>query len=261
MQPDSLTDVVLSLPSRMMRKGIEEQLRKEAPHLDPKTMWNSVRVRAESSNADPAHALLAGLLEPYATRHGGDGQTIIFWPEDFVSYFLDLAEASGIDVEEFGRKLDPASEHPEYVVGFAFRALCEIEDLYVEVPGACIGCRIPRAFLITVAAAMIGIATNKLGTNNAYLTGTLSGIGSLLLNILANRYSSAAHSQTDWLEELILRTIEGDGRQTARELHERTHIESRLLEKTLHRLLDKKLLMEIPHWSGNHETEFDLSQR
>lgn len=175
---------------------------------------------------------------------------VIFWPEHFVIFFTLVAIEAGIDVQVYGTRLNPKAASPENVPGIAFRTVAEAAGVYAENPGALTLFKVQRAFLVTMTAALIGIATGK-AIDDPTLAGALNGVGALLINILSQRYlEDGAEPETDWLEEFILTTLERHGPQSIVELHTLTHIHRPLLTRTLRALIRKKLVVRAYRWDG-----------
>ena len=224
-------------------------------------------VIAGVSRTPAGAALPSGLLrfqyhlQSYEGRHGGDEQTVTFWPEDFFAFFIDLASATRIDIDRLARALGTPGSSAEHAVARALVTVAEVERIYVEVPGALTESRVPRQFLIVVAAALIGMSTGDRGSINSAIAGALSGVGALLLELLADRYLSDQEPQTDFLEDLVLRVIEARGATSSRELRAETHVESSVLRSTITRLLRKRLLRRILTYTPRKEYRYDLAER
>jgi len=260
-QAANLCERVLSQPPHHARAMVQEALGGRASEVEASRIIDGLIAGTLNSAklSVPANLeLLAYLLTPYERKHGSAGDTIVFWPEDFISFFTDVAYEVGIDVERFGARLDHKTEHPQYTPGFAFRTLAEIAGIYVEYPNALTEFRVPRGFLVAMTAAIIGVATGKAATIDPTLAAAVGGIGSLLLNVLAQRYSQDPDPSTDWLEEFILQTLERHGRQSAHELHALTHIYKPLLQRALTGLAKKGLVEIHRTWEDGRRTFYDV---
>jgi len=258
--PSELCEGVLNSPSPYMMRLLEPQIAKRHPNLDAADAVRAVAGDPDAMTRNPESLQLAAfLVEPYANRHGSGRDYVVFWPEDFVSFFVDLAEAAGIDQHAYGRKLDSRAKHPDHVVGVAFTILAEVEEIYVETPGALTEFRVPKSFLVAIAAAMIGIATGKAAAFDPTLGGAVSGVGALLISILANRYGENIDTSVDWLEAFVLQVAEQNQPVSLADLRELTHVDRGLLEKTMKRLLRKKLVRTTTSWVGGRKTRYEIA--
>jgi MarR family len=186
---------------------------------------------------------------------------VTFWPEDFVVFFTLAAVEVGIDVQSYGARLNPKAARPEFIPGAALRTVAEVAGVYEENPGALTLFKVQRAFLVTMTAALIGIATGKV-VDDPTLSGALGGVGGLLMNILAQRYlEDGAEPETDWLEEFILATLQRHGPQSIAELHKLTHVHRPLLTRTLRGLIRKKLVARAYRWDGGRTVIYGLPRR
>jgi hypothetical protein len=184
---------------------------------------------------------------------------VIFWPDHFVVFFTLAALEAGIDVKAYGARLNPKAASPEYIPGSAFRTVAQVAGVYAENPGALTLFKIQRAFLVTMTAALIGIATGK-AVDDKILSGVLTGVGALLINILSQRYlEDGAEPETDWLEEFILTTLERHGPQSIVELHKLTHIHRPLLTRTLRALIRKKLVVRTHRWESGRTVIYGVA--
>jgi predicted transcriptional regulator len=167
--------------------------------------------------------------------------------DDF-SYLMYVYAASiGIDTETFGRKLVGDKDRVEILnfhVGKALKTLFEVEGYYVEDPYAVTIYKIPSKFLIVVGAAVIGIATGKAAQLDPLLGGAIGGVGSLLINILAARYTSDSLEKVEvtWTEEFILKILENRGEQSIKELQKHTKLYRGTIKDTLESLHGKSLV-------------------
>lgn len=219
-------------------------------------------------DSERAAALCDKLLQSFRLRHKDDAvwrelvkrpDDVIFWPEDFVVFFTAVALEAGIDVRTYGTRLSPKSLHPEYIPGMALRTVAEVASVYVEHPHALTLFTVQRTFLVTMTAAIIGIATGKATSIDPTLGGAIGGVGALLINVLAQRYiETAEEPETDWLEEFILTTLDRHGPHTVKELHDLTHIYSPLLSKTLRGLIKKQLIVRDYKWDGGRRVLYRL---
>jgi hypothetical protein len=250
---------VLTKPRRSARLFVEKLVTEHYPKLEASEVidW----LISEDHKTPDGLELLAYHLTPYEQRHGSDRHMVVFWPEDFGNFFFDVAQEAGIDLERFGRKLDPKAKHPEHVPAFAFRTVAEIARVYRENPGALTEFRVPRSFLIIMTSAIIGVATGKAAGFDPIIAGAVGGMGSLLLNILAQRYSDDADPTTDWLEEYVLSVLETQGQQSVESLYSLTHIYKPLLTRTLRGLVKKHLVEQHRTWSGGRRTFYDIPRR
>jgi hypothetical protein len=185
---------------------------------------------------------------------------VVFWPEHFGVFFTLAAVEVGIDVRAFGAKLDPKAAKPGFVPAAAFRTVAEVAGVYAENSGALTLFKVHRSFLTAMTAALIGIATGKV-TDDPTLAGALSGVGGLLINILAQRYlDDGAEPETDWLEEWILETLQRHGPQSICELHRLTNIRGPLLNRALRGLIRKKLVVRSYRWDGGRTVIYGIEK-
>jgi hypothetical protein len=183
---------------------------------------------------------------------------VVFWPEDFIVFFTIAAIEAGIDVRAYGAKLNPHSTRPELVPAAAFRTVSQVARVYAENPGALTLFKVQRAFLVTMTAAFVGMASGKV-IDDPVVSGALGGLGALLINILSERYlNDGDEPETDWLEEFILVTLERNGPQSVVELNKLTHIHRPLLTRTLRGLARKKLVVRTYHWDGGRTVIYGL---
>lgn len=201
-------------------------------------------------------------LQAYDQRHGADEESVTFWPEDLFAFVLDLAIVTGVDIQRFARNLTLRGASPEQVVARALVNLAEIERVYNETTGALSETRVPRQFLITLAAALIGMAVGDRNAVGGLAVGALSGIGALFINLLADRYfSEADEPKTDFLEELVIKVLESEGPMSAPQIRAATYIENRLLRSTIRRLLAKHLLERTLSYRSGKSYMYDLAAR
>lgn len=183
---------------------------------------------------------------------------VIFWPEDFIIFFTAAAAEAGIDVQAYGARLNPKATRPEFVPAAAFRVVAEVAGVYVEYPGALTLFKVERAFLVTMAAALIGIASGRI-IDDPTLSNALNGVGALLISVLAQRYlDDGAEPETDWLEEFILRTLQQHGPQSIIDLHKLTNVHRPLLTRTLRALIRKKLVARAYRWEAGRTVIYGL---
>jgi hypothetical protein len=181
-------EYVLSRPSTVRLARLQRALAKDLGDTVAADAVRALLGDEEVLQRYPALPAVSFLADRYDERPGTDTEIVVFWPEDFAYFFIDLAYAVGLDVERLGRRLDPDTTNPETTVGLAFARLCEIEGVYVEVPGALTTSRVSRAFLAAVTSAMIGIASARATSYDTAWGGAIGGIGGLLINIIATRY-------------------------------------------------------------------------
>ncbi|MDQ3816344.1 MAG: MarR family winged helix-turn-helix transcriptional regulator [Acidobacteriota bacterium] len=167
--------------------------------------------------------------------------------DDFSFLMYVYAASIGIDTEAFGRKLVGDRDRVEVLnfhVGKALKTLFEVEGHYVEIPHAFSIYKIPSKFLIVVGAAVIGIATGKAAQLDPLLGGAIGGVGSLLINILAARYTSNSLKAVEitWTEEFILKILENRDEQSIKELQKYTKLYRGTIKETLESLHAKNLV-------------------
>jgi len=186
---------------------------------------------------------------------------VILDTDDFVLLTMDFAEEARIDLKRFALNLTGQKDASEYIVGIALRTVFEVEGYYKEIPFALTRYRVPKEILIILGATLIGISTAKVAQMDAILAGSVSGVGSLLIDILADRYTSESEPEVDWLEEFVLQTLERYGIQSFEELKRVTNINDELLKKVLNDLKKKNLIKEHKSWIDKMDLKYDLSGR
>jgi hypothetical protein len=265
LDPRDVVNRVLSSPSLRVEALLRRRLSEEFP--DARHVTAIVEALAQGQTTEGEDVTLTSPLwriskelRPYAQRRGSDATSVTFWPEDFPAFFVDLALALGIDVHEFGRKLQPDARSHEYAVGRALTVLAQIEGIYEDVPGALTETRVPRRFLYVVASALIGMVSGS-AADNPVVNAAIGGVGGLLLDILASRFETDVEPQTDFLEDLILRVLEEKGKLSTSELIAETHMTRDLVASTLRRLLKKKLIRRVPTYVGGKTVRYDLAER
>lgn len=132
------------------------------------------------------------------------------------------------------------------------------EKYYIEIPNACTSYKVPKKFLIVFGATLIGIVTSKTSQMDPIIAGTFSGIGSLLINILSDRYASDKNYEVDWLEEFILKVLEINGVLTFEELKRKTNIYGKTLRKTINDLEKKDLICKKVSWVDENNTKYSI---
>jgi hypothetical protein len=257
---------VLTNPSRRTESSLRKALAAnftaaEAEHIVSTLIANCRATFGEQAAPPPALAHFAKHLTPYELRHASDTETVTFWPEDLFAFFVDLAFAAGVDIARFGHRLDPKAPSPDHAVARALMTVAQVERVYVDVPGALTETRVPRQFLFVLAAALIGIATGNRGSIADAVVAGLSGIGALLINLLAERYLTDPEPTTDFVEDLILRLLERRGPLSTAQLRAATHIATSLLRSTIKRLLAKRLIRRILTYTGKKAYLYDLAER
>jgi DNA-binding transcriptional ArsR family regulator len=167
---------------------------------------------------------------------------------DFVYLMMEFAEEVGIDLKEYGKRLvedDVPEKHLRFHPAIALRTVFEVEGYYVEIPNAYAHYKVPKQFLIVIGAALIGIAAGKATQIDAAIGGAISGVGGLLINILAVRYlqlQSPAKPEITWTEEFILKILEARGEQSVKELQKHTKLYRKTIKETLDKLYKKDLV-------------------
>ncbi len=167
---------------------------------------------------------------------------------DFVFLMMEFAEEIGIDLKEYGKRLvgeDVPEKHLRFHPAVALRTVFEVEGYYVEIPNAYAHYKVPKQFLIVIGAALIGIAAGKATQIDAAIGGAISGVGGLLINILAVRYlqlQSPAKPEITWTEEFILKILEARGEQSLKELQKHTKLYRKTIKETLDRLYKRDLV-------------------
>lgn len=192
-----------------------------------------------------AEALLSSVLPtPSSGLEESSPSVLILGTDDFVTISHSLAIAAGIDVADFGQRLNPSRPSP-YAFGLAIRILAEIEGYYVEVPNAYTLHRVPRDFLVTVAAVAIGIATGKAGDLGALLGGAVGGLGSLLINILSSR-ATTPQSDLKWFEEMLVAVLREAGPSDLTSLKKKTGLNRAFIQLAVDGLVSKGLVTRAP---------------
>lgn len=255
---------VFNMPPRHYRLALRAALQEQYPNEDSDTLLNRiVSSLPEVLDSDkPTESLLLQVLAtPYSNRIDFAKDELQFNTDDFVNLALDFAEQAGIDLKRYATNLTSDEQASEFVVGIALRTVFEVERHYEEIPGAFSIYTIPKQFLIVLGAAIIGIATAKTAQLDPILAGSISGVGSLLINILAARYIEKGDSEVDWLEEFVLQVLEEYGIQSFRELREKTFIHPELLKKVLSGLKEKQLVDEHKSWIDKTNLKYNLKGR
>lgn len=167
---------------------------------------------------------------------------------DFVFLMMEFAEEVGFDLTDYGRKLVGNSVREDVLkfhAGVAFRTIFEVEGHYVEFPNAYAIYKVPKQFLIVIGAALIGMATGKAFEIGPVMGGVVSGVGGLLINILAARYlelQAQREPEITWTEEFILKVLEHYGEQSLRELQRHTKLYRKTIKETVESLYKKNLV-------------------
>jgi hypothetical protein len=252
---------VLAKPKRKFRLGLERVLaQSQVENVDALIKKTKARAATERDR-DRSFALdlLRSFSSPYSTSIDFSKDNLELNTDDFVDLTMDFAEEVGIDLKRFAVNLTSNEDASEYVVGVALRTMFEIEGHYVEIPHAFTVYKVPKQFLIVLGAAIIGIATAKAYELDPILAGSIGGVGSLLINILAARYLEKGKPQIDWIEELVLQVLEEYGIQSFKELKQKTHIHPPLLKKVLKSLVKQDLVKEHRSWIDKTDLRYDLS--
>lgn len=167
---------------------------------------------------------------------------------DFVFLMMEFAEEVGFDLTDYGRKLvgnNVREDKLKFHAGVAFRTVFEVEGHYVEFPHAYAIYKVPKKFLIVMGAALIGMATGKAFEIDPIIGGVVSGVGGLLINILAARYlqlQPLGEPEVTWTEEFILKVLEHRGEQSLKELQRHTKLYRKTIKETLDSLYAKNLV-------------------
>ena len=174
-----------------------------------------------------------------------DKETITLSTDQCTYLFMEFAEHAGLDLERFGRQLHAENKPGRFIVGIAFRTVLEIEGFYVERPMASSLHHVPRTVLISLGAAILGIATAKTAAFSPEISGTISGIGSLLLNILSNRAIEEKPKPFDFYGELILELIDPIQPTLITSLQQQTNFHETVLLKIIDELEKKDAISRI----------------
>ena len=167
---------------------------------------------------------------------------------DFVFLMMEFAEEVGIDLKRYGRWLVGEGVREDRLIfhpGVALRTVFEVEGYYVEIPDAYALYKVPKQFLIVIGAALIGMVAGKTTHLDPVIGGALTGVGSLLVNILAARYLQLQESgkpEVTWTEEFMLKVLESRGEQSVRELQKYTKLYRKTIKETLDGLYKKGLV-------------------
>jgi hypothetical protein len=252
------------MPPRHYRLALKAALQEQYPNEDSDALLNKFASSVpEDLNSDQSERLLPLRLftTPYSKRIDFTKDELQFNTDDFIGLTMDFAEQVGIDLKRYATNLTSGDKASEFIVGVALRTVFEVERHYVEVPGAFCIYPIPKQFLIVLGAAIIGIGTAKAAQLDPILAGSISGVGSLLINILAARYVEKGDQEVDWLEEFVLQVLEEYGIQSFKELREKTFIHPELLKKVLRGLQTKELVDEYKSWIDKTYLKYDLKGR
>lgn len=206
-----------------------------------------------------AEALLSSVLQtPTNELENSPASVLMLGTDDFVTISHSLAIAAGIDVADFGQRLNPSRPSP-YAFGLAIRTLAEIEGYYVEVPNAYSLHRVPRDFLVTVAAVVIGIATGKASELSVLLGGAVGGLGSLLINILSSR-ATTTQSDLKWFEEMLVAVLREAGPSDLSSLKKRTGLHRAFLQLAVDGLVSKGLVTRAPRKPKSKVSVYTLKE-
>jgi hypothetical protein len=178
--------------------------------------------------------------------------------KDYISLSTDdiylgvtaFAAKAGIDLEKFSKALVSKNNSNKNAATLALKTVFEVEKYYEEIPNAFTLFKVRSDFLIVFGAALIGIATEKTTQINPILAGTVSGVGGLLINILAARYEGHIDEEVDWLEEFVLKVLEAEGGLAFNDLKTNTNINEKLLRKVLRDLQRKQMIDKKHSWVG-----------
>ncbi|HDR9128361.1 TPA: hypothetical protein QDB31_005456 [Burkholderia vietnamiensis] len=187
------------------------------------------------------------LLSQSSTKYSWLGYRGLKWSSEeltlttdqCVTLMMDFAQSVGVDLPQFGRKLsgeDDDDGGSEFLVGIALRTILEVDGYYVERPNASSRHFVPKDVLIAIGAAVIGIATGESTALGPIVSGAIGGVGSLLINILASRYSTSERQRVDFYGELLLQLVEDHQPVSRMALLEYTRFHAAVLDKILSKL-------------------------
>lgn len=177
----------------------------------------------------------------------------IHWDEEIITLntdqcvflFMEFAEHVGLDVERFGRQLHSEGKSGRFMVGIAFRTILEVEGYYVERPNFSSMHRVPREVLVTLGAAILGIATAQAGAVSPEVGGAISGIGSLLINLLSARAVEDKPKPFDFYGEFILKLLDPIEPVSMTKLQEQTKFHETVLRKIIADLEEKDAIRRV----------------
>jgi hypothetical protein len=177
----------------------------------------------------------------------------INWDEEIITLntdqctylFMEFAEHAGLDLERFGRQLHADGKPGRFMVAIAFRTVLEVEGFYIERPYASSLHHVPRAVLVSLGAAILGIATAKTAAISPEIGGTISGIGSLLINILSARALDDKPKPYDFYGELILELLDPVQPVSVTILQQQTRFHEAVLRKIIEELEKKNAVRRI----------------
>ena len=171
--------------------------------------------------------------------------TLTLSTDECVFLFMEFAEHVGLDVERFGRQLHSDGASGRFLVGIAFRTVLEVEGYYIERLGASSRHQVPRTVLVTIGAAMLGIATAKAGAFSPEVGGAISGIGSLLINLLSARAEDDTPKPLDFFGEFVLNLLDSSEPTTFASLQVQTRFHDTVLLKILVALEEKGAIRRV----------------
>lgn len=214
---------------------------------------------------DLAAQLLGEIVAGGPTRFARFGYGIDFCEEtprfgtdDFGTLMMDLAERVGVDLTSAGRLLNPYDGNAG-TIGIAFRTVFEVEGHYIECPDAYTIYRVPRDVVFTIGAVLVGIATARTAHLQPEIAGTVSAVGSLLLNIISSRMAESKPPRLHWMEEFILRVVADRGSITYKELKRYTRLHRTMLDVWLTALVQKDLLRADMSAGTKSKTRYELN--
>jgi hypothetical protein len=182
-----------------------------------------------------------------------------FGTDDFATLMMDLAERVGIDLPSLGSQLNPYSGNAG-TVGMAFRTVFEVEGHYVESPGAYTISRVPRDVVFTIGAVIVGLVTARTAHLQPEIAGTVSAVGSLLLNIISSRMTESRPPPLHWMEEFILRVVEEHGEVSYGQLKRYTKLHRTMLDTWIKALVQKELLRVDASAGTKSKTRYSLNE-
>jgi len=259
---EDIWNKVLKKQDRRYRLSLKGFLQEKFPNENIDVLLEKIRTPDDVKNGkkDEINSILL-FSRRYSDFINFSESKVTLNTDDFIYLILDFAEEVGIDLRLFANKLTGQKEASEYTVGIAFRTVFEVEGYYKEYPYASTEYQVPKKFLIILGAALIGVTTAKVSQMDTVLAGSASGAGSLLINILAERYANETEPKVNWLEEFVLQVLEKYGIQSFNELRRVTNIDSELLKKVLNDLKKKNLIEENKSWIDKTDLKYDLRGR
>jgi DNA-binding transcriptional ArsR family regulator len=166
--------------------------------------------------------------------------------DDFRARFALFAKLAGVDHGKIGACFVGTEATQGFFGGYALRVLCTLEGHYVEFPTCCTIYKVPRKALIVLGAVLIGVAS---GASAAYLhpliSGSISGLGALFINILSQHYSCMEPPRLTAMEQFVLTVLSQTGDASIRQLSTTTKLHQTEITPHIKSLLKKGSILKI----------------